>query len=99
MLNGCAEMWNGITGLALKIEQHTQICLGLNAVRVNRSRRFQLRNRQVGPLLVQMLLCLLDVGRKAILLVSCRLTQTNSGKKEKDECGEKPKGCSHSVSN
>ncbi len=62
---------------------------------LNSYRGLKLRNRQGGLLLVEEAVCLLHVRRKLLLLVFCRLSETQRSAHQQDEHGNS-KLCNHS---
>src|ERR1051326_6098422 len=78
-------MGNGFRDLALKIQQNTQVALSLNALGINRQGSLELWYCQVRPLLAQIFLRFLDVGRQARLLLVCGLAEAQCSRQKQHE--------------
>ena len=76
-LDDRTKMRNRIGSLALKKQKDTQVALCLDVVGIDRRRRLKFWNRQIGALLIEKFLRLLDVRGQAGLLVVWGLSKAH----------------------
>ena len=79
---GRSQMRLSLGIVPLKEEQNSQVCLSIQVSRLQGNQRLKLRNSEVGPVLVQVLLGQPGVGCNLVLIATRRLGEEGDGGEE-----------------
>lgn len=77
-------MRNGLGRSSLKEQKYSDVSLRLYILRIDNYSCLQFRNRQVRPLIAQIVPSLLDMRCKFLLLISCYLRYTGNRTQEEN---------------